>query len=73
MTEGEKRNVAKLREEHHRQLFECRIEEIMSDNNYDLWGSSKEGVLKACHEECGHKKNWKCDVNTWWWNSVANV
>ena len=46
---SKKCNVAKLRDEPYRQLFECRDKEIMSDN-HDLWGSSKEGVLKACDE-----------------------
>ena len=41
----------------------------MSDNHNDLWGSSKESVLKACDEVCGYKKNTKCNVNAWWWNS----
>ena len=53
-TKGKKRNVAKLRHETYRQPFECRGKEIMSDNNNDLWGSAKEGVLKACNEVCGH-------------------
>ena len=41
----------------------------MSDNNHDLWGSFKEGVLTACDEVCGYEKNRKCNVSTWWWNS----
>ena len=41
----------------------------MSDNNHDLLGSFKEGVLKACDEVCGYKKNRNCNVNTWRWNS----
>ena len=32
---------------------------------------SFEGVLLACNEVCGYKKNRKCNVNTWWCNSVA--
>ena len=34
--EGQNRNVAKVRDEPCRQLFECRVKEIMSDNNNDL-------------------------------------
>ena len=41
----------------------------MSDNNHDLWRYHKEGVLMACVEVCGHKKNRKCNVNTWGRNS----
>ena len=41
----------------------------MSDNQTDLWGSPKEGVLKACDEVCGYKENRKCNVNMRWWNS----
>ena len=41
----------------------------MSDNHIDLWGSFSESELKACDEVCGYKKNRKCNVNTWWWNS----
>ena len=44
----------------------------MSDDHRGLWGYSKEGVLKACDEVCGCKKNSKCNVHTWWWNSGAN-
>ena len=43
----------------------------MSDNHNDLWKSFKEGVLKTCDEVCGYKKNGKCNVHTWWWNSGA--
>ena len=41
----------------------------MFDNHNDLCGSFKESVLKACDEVCGYRKNMKCNVNTWWWNS----
>ena len=37
--EDEKRNVTKLRDELCRQLFKCRVKEIMSDSNHDLWRS----------------------------------
>ena len=53
---GQKRNVAKLRDEPCRQLFEFKIKEFMSDNIHDLCGSLKEGVLKACDEAFGYKK-----------------
>ena len=26
-------------------------------------------MLRACDEVCGFKKNRKCNVSTWWWNS----
>ena len=67
--ESQKRNVAKLGDEHYKQLFECRLKEIMPDNNNDLWGSFKESVQEACDEERGYKKSQKCNVDTWWWNS----
>ena len=41
----------------------------MSVNHDDLWGSFKEGELRACKEVCGYKKNMRCNVNTWSWNS----
>ena len=41
----------------------------MYDNIHDLWGSFKVGVLKACNDVCGYKKNRKCNVNRWWRNS----
>ena len=52
--ESKKRNVAKLRDER----FECRVKEIMSDNNHALWRSFKD-VPKACDEVCRYKKNMK--------------
>ena len=42
---------------------------IMSDNNHDLWGSFKVGVLKACDDVCGYRKNRKCNVNMLCWDS----
>ena len=39
--DGQKRNVAKLRDEPNRQYFECRVNETMSDKNHDLLGSLK--------------------------------
>ena len=62
--------MAKLRDKLFRQLIECRVTEIMSDHHNDLWGSFR-GVQKTCDEVCGYKKNRKCDVTTWWWNSGA--
>ena len=41
--ESEKRNVAKLRDEPYKQIFECRVQEIMSDNN-SIYGD----LLKVC-------------------------
>ena len=70
MPEDKKRNVTKLRKEPCEQLFECRVREVMSDDNIDLWRSFEQRVLLACDEVCEYKKNWKCNVNTWWWNSV---
>ena len=58
---SQKRNVAKLRDEPYRQLFECRIKESMYDNHNDLWESVKKSVLKACDEVCEYKKNRKCN------------
>ena len=40
----------------------------MSDDIRDLWGSF-EGILKACNKVCEYKKNRKCNVNMWRWNS----
>ena len=67
---SQKRNIAKSRDEAYRQLFECRVIEIMPDNHDDLWGSAK-GVPKDCDEVCRYKKDRKCNVNTWWWNIGA--
>ena len=41
----------------------------MSDKDNNLWGSVKEGALKACDGICGYKKNRKCNVNIYGWNS----
>ena len=50
-------------------ILDCKGKEIMSDNNHDLWRYLKQGVLKACNEICGYKKNRQCNVNMWYWNS----
>ena len=48
------------------------VKNNMLDKNNDLWGYLKEGMVMACDEVCGYKKNWKSnDTNTWWWNSWA--
>ena len=36
--EGQRRNEARFRDEPCRQIFECMVKEIMSDNNHGLWG-----------------------------------
>ena len=54
--ECQKRNAARLGGEPYRQLSKCRVKEVMSDSNNDLWGSLK-GVLKTCDEVCGYKKS----------------
>ena len=69
--EGNKHNVGTLWDEPYRQLCACRVKEVMSDNNRDLWGTFKRGVLKACNDVCGYEKNWTCNVDMWWWNSGA--
>ena len=46
------KSKAKLRDELYRQLFECRVKEIMSDNHNDLWGSFEESMLMDCDEAC---------------------
>ena len=43
----------------------------MYENNNDIWGTFKEGVLRDSEEVFGYKKNSKCNVNTWCWNSGA--
>ena len=40
----------------------------MDIDSKDLWGSYKNGVLKACDELCGKTKARGDRVNTWWWN-----
>ena len=34
----------------------------------DLWGSFKDGVLEACKELCGRRKQRRKRGSTWWWN-----
>ena len=40
----------------------------MDIDSKDLWGSYKNGVLKACDELCGKTKARGDRGNTWWWN-----
>ena len=40
----------------------------MDIDSKDLWGSYKNGVLKACDELCGKTKARGDQGNTWWWN-----
>ena len=52
----EKRNVWKLKEDKTRKKFATRVEELVRTIASDLWGCFKEGVLQACDEVCGKKK-----------------
>ena len=35
------------------------MKELVSTKGKDLWGSFKDGILKACEELCGRKKQSK--------------
>ena len=48
--------VWKLNEKEIKQKFEERIRKLVDIDSKDLWGSYKNGVLKACDELCGKTK-----------------
>ena len=58
----------KLKEKEIKEKFEKRIEKLVDFDSKDLWGSYKNGVLKACDELCGKTKARGDRGNTWWWN-----
>ena len=33
-----------------------------------MWGHFKDGVLEACNEVCGKKRERRSKGDTWWWN-----
>ena len=51
--DGQEQILSKLRDEPYTQLFRCKVEEIMCDNNHALWHLLR---LKACDEICGYEK-----------------
>ena len=62
-----RRRVWKLKEKEIKEKFE-RIRKLVDIASKDLWGSYKNGVLKACDELCGKTKARGNRGNTWWWN-----
>ena len=60
--------VWKLKEKEIKEKFEERIRKLVDIDSKDLWGSYKNGVLKACDELCGKTKTRGDQGNTWWWN-----
>ena len=66
--EIERSKVWKLKEDDTRARFEEIVRELVSVDAPDLWKCFKEGVLKACNEVCGKKKERRDQGNTWWWN-----
>ena len=60
--------VWKLKEIEIKEKFEERVVELVDTDSMDLWGSYKNGVLKACDELCGKTKGREDRGNTWWWN-----
>ena len=60
--------VWKLKEKEIKEKFEERIGKLVDIDLKDLWGSCKNGVLKACDELCGKTKARVDRGNTWWWN-----
>ena len=48
--------VWKLKEKEIKEKFQERIGKLVDIDSKDLWGSFKDGVLKACDELCGKTK-----------------
>ena len=46
----------KLKEKETRENFKDKLKELVCTEAKDLWGSFKNGILKACEELCGRKK-----------------
>ena len=59
--------VRKLKEKEIKEKFEERIGKLVDIDSKDLWGSYKNGVLKAYDELCGKTKARGDWGYTWWW------
>ena len=63
----------KLKEKEIKEKFEERIRKLVDIDLKDLWGSYKNGVLKACDELCAKTKARGDRGNTWWWNEQVKA
>ena len=50
--------------------FKDKVKELVNIEAKDLWGLFKDGVLKACEQLCGKRKQRREQGSTWWWNEV---
>ena len=62
------RKVWKLKENNIKARFQERVKELINVNAPNLWNIFKNGMLQACDEVCGKKKDRRNPGNTWWWN-----
>ena len=67
---AEKRRITFLKDVKIRQGLEEKITELVDVGALNLWGNIKEGILKACDEVCGKRKEGmkRSKGDAWWWN-----
>ena len=58
-----KRMVWKLKEREMQEKFERRVQELVDFETTNLWESFRDGILMACDELCGKKKERMEEIN----------
>ena len=58
--------VKKLKEKEIRENFKDKVKELVNNEASNMWGSFKNGVLEACKELCGKRKQRRERGSTLW-------
>ena len=56
-----------------RKRLEEKVIELVDIVAPNLLGHFKDGILKACDEECGKKRGRRSKGDTWWWNEEVEA
>ena len=58
----------KIKKKQTREKFKDKMKELVNTEAKDLWSLFSDGVLEACKELCGRRKQKRERGSTWWWN-----
>ena len=57
-----------MKEKETRKKFKDEVKELINTGAKNLWGLFRDGVLEACEEFCGKRKQSRERGSTWWYN-----
>ena len=70
---AERRKITSLKDAKIRKRFEEKVIELVDVGTPNLWGHFKDGVLEACDEVCGKKRERWIKEDTWWCNEEVKA